>query len=95
MAKIWPRLAGQCFDLTAIDPPYGQGLAAPAVAALVGHGLVAPDGLVVAEVEAGLDVPAPAPLVCLANRTYGQTRIILWRLENPLPSRSIPEPSIP
>lgn len=94
VAKVLPRLAGQTFDLTAIDPPYGQGLAAPTLEALVTTGLVAPDGLVVAEVEAGLELAAPAGLDCLANRTYGQTRILLWRLDTAA-SRSTPEPSIP
>jgi len=94
VAKVLPRLAGQTFDLVAIDPPYGQGLAAPTLAALVATGLVAEEGLVVAEVEAGLDLPEPAGLECLANRTYGQTRIFVWRLDTAA-SRSIPEPLIP
>ena len=52
--------------------------------------------MVVAEVEAGLDLAAEAfaPLSCLADRTYGQTRIIIWSQPTPA-SPSIPEPSIP
>jgi 16S rRNA (guanine966-N2)-methyltransferase len=94
VAKVLPRLAGQTFDLTAIDPPYGQGLAGPSLEVLVATGLVAPGGLVVAEVEAALALAAPAGLDCLADRTYGQTRIVLWRLDTTA-SRSTPEPSIP
>jgi len=93
VAKVLPRLAGQSFDLTAIDPPYGQDLAEPALRGILEQGLVAADGLVVAEVEVGLSLPDIAPLTCLANRTYGQTRIILWRMDTD--SQSTPEPSIP
>jgi len=93
VAKVLPRLAGQSFDLTAIDPPYGQDLAEPALRGILEQGLVAANGLVVAEVEVGLSLPDIAPLTCLANRTYGQTRIILWRMDTD--SQSTPEPSIP
>lgn len=41
VTKVLPRLVGQTFDLTAIDPPYGQGLAAPALEGILAHGLVA------------------------------------------------------
>lgn len=94
VAKVLPRLAGQTFDLTAIDPPYGQGLAEPALRDILEHGLVATDGLVVAEVEAGLPLPDIPPLTCLANRTYGQTRIIVWRMDTAA-AQSTPEPSTP
>jgi len=92
VTKVLPRLVGQTFDLTAIDPPYGQGLAAPALEGILAHGLVAEDGLVVAEVEAGLSLPDIAPLTCLANRTYGQTRIIVWRMDT-VAGPSTPAPS--
>jgi 16S rRNA (guanine966-N2)-methyltransferase len=96
VAKVLPRLAGQTFDLVAIDPPYGQGLAGPTLERLLGLDLLAPDGLIVAEIEAGLDLSAriPATLECLADRTYGQTRICIWMQQNTA-WRSTPEPSIP
>jgi len=97
VAKALPRLAGQAFDLVAIDPPYGHGLLPPALAGLAAHGLVAPGGVVVAEIEAGLELATtdvPPAFERLGDRTYGQTRIILWTLADPAPP-SIPEPSIP
>lgn len=94
VAKALPRLAGQQFDLIAIDPPYGFALAEPTLRGIVEHDLVAPSGLVVAEVEIGLTLPDIAPLTCLVNRTYGQTRIVLWQMDT-ADSPSIPEPSIP
>lgn len=94
VAKVLPRLAGQSFDLVAIDPPYGQGLAAPTLERLVALELLAPDGMVVAEMEAALDLSARVPdaLACLANRTYGQTRIIVWTRPSTA-VRSTPAPS--
>jgi 16S rRNA (guanine966-N2)-methyltransferase len=96
VAKVLPKLAGQAFDLVAIDPPYGQGLAGPTLEGLLATGLLAPQAMVVAEVEADLDLAALAPqaLECLVDRTYGQTRIIIWVQRIPA-WPSIPEPSIP
>ncbi|MFP5258562.1 MAG: 16S rRNA (guanine(966)-N(2))-methyltransferase RsmD [Acidobacteriota bacterium] len=97
VAKALPRLAGRRFDLVAIDPPYGQGLLPPTLARLASLGLVADDGVVVAEIEAGVELApddVPPSFVCLTDRTYGQTRIILWTLASPA-SPSIPEPSTP
>jgi 16S rRNA (guanine966-N2)-methyltransferase len=97
VAKALARLAGQTFDLVAIDPPYGQGLLPPTLALLVAHGLLVQGGVIAAEIEAGLELEAsavPDVLRCLTDRTYGQTRIIIWTLETPA-SLSIPEPSIP
>ena len=97
VAKALPRLAGRRFDLVAIDPPYGQGLLPPTLDRLASLGLVADDGVVVAEIEAGAELApddVPPSFDCLTDRTYGQTRIILWTLASPA-SPSTPEPSIP
>ncbi|MHC1789171.1 16S rRNA (guanine(966)-N(2))-methyltransferase RsmD [Solidesulfovibrio sp.] len=97
VAKALPRLAGRRFDLVAIDPPYGQGLLPPTLAGLASLGLVAADGVVVAEIESGVELApdaVPPSFSCLTDRTYGQTRIIVWTLANPA-QPSIPEPSIP
>lgn len=95
VARALPRLAGQRFDLVAIDPPYGQGLLTPTLAGLVAHGLLAENGVAVAEIEAGLELAAPDvpdALRLLTDRIYGQTRIILWARALPA-SPSTREPS--
>lgn len=97
VAKALQRLAGRRFDLVAIDPPYGQGLLPPTLARLASLELVAEDGVVVAEIEATAELApdaVPPSFSCLTDRTYGQTRIIVWTLANPA-SPSTPEPSIP
>ncbi len=99
VARALPRLGQKerPFDLVAVDPPYGFGLVPPTLAAVVAQGLLAPGGALVAEIEstaalAATDVPAGLELV--ADRAYGQTRIILWTpCETASPS--IPEPSTP
>lgn len=97
VVKALGRLSGGYFDLIAIDPPYGQDLLPPTLARIAALDLIAPGGVVVAEIEAGLDLPetaVPPVFDCLTDRTYGQTRIILWTPKNPA-SPSTPEPSIP
>ena len=97
VVKALPRLTGRRFDLVAIDPPYGEGLLPPTLAKLAALGLVAANGVVVAEIEAGAALApgdVPPSFDCLTDRTYGQTRIILWTLANPA-QPSILEPSIP
>ncbi len=64
--------------LVFLDPPYGDGLAAPALSALLASGWVAPAALAVAEVAAA--EPAPTGLPLLAERLHGAARLCVWRL---------------
>ena len=60
-------------------------------------GVCAPEGVIVAEIEAGASAALtdiPQALACLTDRTYGQTRIILWTQYTTV-SPSTPEPSTP
>ena len=69
------------FGLVFIDPPYGKDLFLPAVRLLLAHDLLARDGILCAEVEAGLafDNPPHEELDLLRDKLYGQTRICIWR----------------
>lgn len=75
------RQEGAPWGLVFIDPPYGKGLLAPALDVLVRRNLLAPDGIVVAETEAGIgpEVAADLPLHLFTDRLYGQTRILAWK----------------
>jgi 16S rRNA (guanine966-N2)-methyltransferase len=89
--------ARQAFDLICIDPPYGLDLLGPALALVCAGGFAAPEALVAAEVEARVGpekLSLPGALRLLADRRYGQTRMLIWRHE-PAASPSTPEPSIP
>ena len=69
------------FDVIFIDPPYGTGRLLPTIKAVQRGGWLAPEGFLLAEVETSLrldpqrDVPG---LTIETDRTYGQTRILLW-----------------
>lgn len=70
-----PRLP---FGLVFLDPPYQKNLCNMALTGLVERDWLAPDALVVAEVEPRADIRAPSRLEPLAERHFGQTRILIW-----------------
>ncbi|MBF0482900.1 MAG: 16S rRNA (guanine(966)-N(2))-methyltransferase RsmD [Desulfovibrionaceae bacterium] len=89
--------AKQAFDLIFIDPPYGRDLLGQTLALVAASGFAAPEALIAAEVEIRVDpekLSLPGAFRLLADRRYGQTRMLLWRHETPA-SPSTPEPSIP
>jgi len=68
--------AGQACGLLFLDPPYGQGLITPALAALHAAGWVAPDALIVAEIGRDDPLPRPDPV---DDRVHGAARVVVWR----------------
>lgn len=69
------------YGLVFIDPPYGKDLLVPALELALNKGWIASGAFVLAEVEAGLalDPEAVHPsLELVADRSYGQTRIVIW-----------------
>jgi 16S rRNA (guanine966-N2)-methyltransferase len=84
------------FGLVFMDPPYGKDLFLPALRLLLDRNVLAGEGLLCAEVEAGLafnEPPHPA-LHLVRDKLYGQTRICIWR-RNQSASPSTPAPSTP
>ncbi len=82
------------FDLVCIDPPYGKDLLAPALRAVAGRGWLVRGGFLLAEVEAGLDMDPEtmhSGLEGVADKTYGQTRIVLWTTTSQENLQSTPE----
>lgn len=69
------------FDLVFMDPPYRGNFLSAGVNALLRNGWIREGGILNAEVEQGVtlnpDVDFPL-LECIADRTYGQTRVVLW-----------------
>lgn len=72
------RAAGGC-GLALLDPPYNQGLAAPALAALAAAGWLAPGALVSVELMAGEPFEPPSGFAALDSRKYGKARIVFLR----------------
>jgi 16S rRNA (guanine966-N2)-methyltransferase len=68
--------AGERADIVFLDPPYGQDLAARALARLRAVGRVGNGSLVVA--ETGRDEPA-LDVAPLAERSHGAARLTIWR----------------
>jgi 16S rRNA (guanine966-N2)-methyltransferase len=64
------------FALAFLDPPYGQGLAGPALASLIAGGWLEPGALCVVEEAATTDIPAQEGLALTDERAYGDTRIL-------------------
>ena len=67
--------------LAFLDPPYGEGLAEPALAALAEAGWFAPGAVVSVEIPAKrAGFTPPGGFTTLDDRTYGKARIVLLRV---------------
>jgi 16S rRNA (guanine966-N2)-methyltransferase len=75
--KLGAAPPGEVFSLAFLDPPYGKGLATPALASLIAGGWLAPDALAVVEEAAEATVELPEGLIELETRCYGDTKIII------------------
>ncbi len=78
-AKLGSAPAGGPFALAFLDPPYGQGLAGPALGSLVEGGWLEPEALCVVEEDAKIEIAAPLGLARVVERVYGDTKIAIFR----------------
>ena len=69
-----PRADAPC-TIVFLDPPYGSGLAAPALAALAAQGWFAADAIAVVETSGRDDVTAPAGFTAVDERRYGKAKL--------------------
>lgn len=78
--KLGPAHPIEPFSLAFLDPPYGKGLAAPALISTRDGGWLAPGALIVVE-EAGKSALAlPAGFSELERRVYDDTEFVFCRL---------------
>ncbi len=77
--KLGAAPGGGPFALAFLDPPYGQNLAGPALAALVAGAWLEADALCVVEEAVKAEIVAPAGLALIVERVYGDTRIAILR----------------
>lgn len=63
------------FDIVFADPPYGKGLAERALVAAMAGGWLKPDALVLVEEATASPFLAPAGLVVVDRRDYGDTSV--------------------
>ena len=73
-----PRATGAC-SLVFLDPPYGETLAAPALAALTQSGWIAKEALIVVEIAAKEDLEIPDKFEPLDERRYGAAKFVFLR----------------
>jgi 16S rRNA (guanine966-N2)-methyltransferase len=81
--KLGSAPGGGPFALAFVDPPYGQGLAGPALASLIGGGWLDPNALCVVEEAAKAEIVAPAGLALVDERVYGDTKILIFQTSAP------------
>jgi 16S rRNA (guanine966-N2)-methyltransferase len=77
--KLGEAPPGERFTLAFLDPPYGQSLAAPALASLRDGGWLAPDALCLVEAAAEAEMTAPVGYNLLEARVYGDSQIGIFR----------------
>lgn len=73
-----PRASAPC-DIAFLDPPYGQGLAGPALAALAQAGWIADGALCVVEQQHDEALDAPAGFGVLTERRYGKAKVAILK----------------
>ena len=69
-------------DLLFLDPPYTEGLAAPALAVLAAGGWLAPDAIAVVEIGARETTTVPQGFTLLDERLWGAAKVLF--LQHPL-----------
>ena len=74
-----PPPAREPCAIVLMDPPYNQGLAAPALSALAAAGWIAPGALVAVELMKAEAFEAPADFEELDTRTYGKAKVVFLR----------------
>jgi 16S rRNA (guanine966-N2)-methyltransferase len=78
---LHPPAAAEPCTLAFLDPPYGEDLAAPALAALAKARWFAPQALIVVEVAAKQKLDPPSGFALLEERRYGAARLVFLRFE--------------
>ncbi|MFL6948158.1 MAG: 16S rRNA (guanine(966)-N(2))-methyltransferase RsmD [Xanthobacteraceae bacterium] len=81
-AKLGPAHPVEPFSLAFLDPPYGKGLAEPALVCARDGGWLLPDALVVVEEAADAGFAPPHGFIALERRRYDDTEVIFLRLKD-------------
>ena len=66
-------------DLVFLDPPYGSGMASPALAALAANGWLAERAVIIVELDGRETFEVPEGFTIADDRSYGRTRIVFLR----------------
>lgn len=77
--RLGPAHPNQPFSLVFCDPPYGKGLATPALASALAGGWLVPGALCVVEEAAEAEVTLPPGFELVEARAYGDTKVLFAR----------------
>lgn len=77
--KLGVAPGGDRFGLVFLDPPYGKGLAPPALEALRDGGWLAAGALVVIEEAARTELALPDAFTLIEARCFGDTKVLFAR----------------
>jgi 16S rRNA (guanine966-N2)-methyltransferase len=77
--KLGGVAPGGAFSLAFLDPPYGLGLAEPALASLAGGGWLTEHALVIVEELSEAQIALPPGYALLETRRYDDTQLIFLR----------------
>ncbi|MGA3302037.1 MAG: 16S rRNA (guanine(966)-N(2))-methyltransferase RsmD [Methylovirgula sp.] len=77
--KLGDAPQGEKFSLAFLDPPYGKGLAEPALVALRDGGWLTEGALVIVEEAADVALAVPDGFTALETRVYGDTQVVMLR----------------
>ena len=75
-----PGAAGAPCSLAFLDPPYGSGMAGPALQGLASRHWIEPGAIAVVEVAAREPLVAPPGFAVVDERIYGAARLVFLRL---------------
>lgn len=79
-SSILSREPAEPFQLIFVDPPYGEKKFLPTLKNILRNNWLDDQSFFVAEIEAGLKFPLDFEgLELVADRSYGQTRILIWK----------------
>ena len=79
--KLGLATPGEPFDIAFLDPPYGRGLAEPALVALRDGRWLKPGALVAVEESVEATLVPPAGFTQQDARTFGDTQVVLLRAD--------------
>ena len=74
-----PPRAQEACGIVFLDPPYDEGLAAPALAALTQAGWIAEEALCIVELSRDETFDPPDGFAPLDDRRYGKARVVILR----------------
>jgi 16S rRNA (guanine966-N2)-methyltransferase len=78
-----PVSPAEPFSLVFCDPPYGKGLAKPALASALKGGWLTPDALIIIEERADQQDILPDGFQIIEERVYGLTKLVFAGLRRP------------